>query len=105
MIKNSYYADATEVKIDFFNILDGSGKIIISDNGTGMNLKEIEEKWMVIGTDSKKDKGSSDIFNRPLNGDKGIGRFSVDRLGSFLNLSSVKRGTDRNEETGLEIIN
>ncbi|MCA1056969.1 ATP-binding protein [Rossellomorea aquimaris] len=98
LVKNSYDADATEVEIDFYNILEGSGKIIISDNGTGMSLQEIEEKWMVIGTDSKKDKGSSDIFNRPLNGDKGIGRFSVDRLGSFLNLYSVKRGTKKKVE-------
>ena len=58
-----------------------------------MNLGLLFGKWMVIGTDSKKSKQYSPIFNRALNGDKGIGRFAVDRLGSRLNLVSVARNS------------
>lgn len=91
LVKNSYDADATEVNIIFSGINTDNPSITISDNGTGMNLDDIENRWMVIGTDSKKNTMFSPIFNRPLNGDKGIGRFSVDRLGSYLHMEAQKR--------------
>lgn len=89
LVKNSYDADAEEVIIEFHGLKGNHGKITIRDDGTGMDLNDIENKWMVIGTDSKKNKGFSNKFKRPLNGDKGIGRFSVDRLGKRLKLVSV----------------
>lgn len=93
LVKNSYDADAEEVKIELYDLENGKGKIVISDTGTGMDLNDIENKWMIIGTDSKKGKEYSEIFHRPINGDKGIGRFSVDRLGGKLSLSAIKRGS------------
>ena len=93
LVKNSYDADAKEVHISFEGIKSDEPRLIIWDNGTGMSLADIEKKWMVIGTDSKKSKQYSPIFNRALNGDKGIGRFAVDRLGSRLNLVSVARNS------------
>lgn len=92
LVKNSYDADADCVKISFI----GKGRIeslVISDNGSGMSLDDIKNKWMVVGTNSKKDKIYSPIYHRPLNGDKGIGRFSVDCLGAQLELQSVSRET------------
>lgn len=91
LVKNSYDADAEEVYISFSDLNTDNPKLIIEDNGTGMNLTDIEKKWMVIGTDSKKSKQYSPIFGRPLNGDKGIGRFAVDRLGNHLRLKSIAR--------------
>lgn len=90
LVKNSYDADATEVKIEFYDLQEGNGRIVISDNGTGMDLEDIEKKWMVIGTESKKGFQYSERFGRPINGDKGIGRFSVDRLGKKLSLNANK---------------
>ena len=91
LVKNSYDADATEVEITFVGLNSKNPSLIISDNGTGMDLDDIENRWMIIGTDSKKKDLFSPIFNRPLNGDKGIGRFSVDRLGAKLYMESQKR--------------
>ncbi len=91
LVKNSYDADAEEVEIIFSGLNTDSPIITISDNGTGMDLDDIEKRWMVIGTDSKKNTMYSPIFSRPLNGDKGIGRFSVDRLGGFLHMEAQKR--------------
>lgn len=91
LVKNSYDADAEEVYISFKGLNTTEPRLIIQDNGTGMNLEDIEKKWMVIGTDSKKLKQYSPIFSRPLNGDKGIGRFAVDRLGNRLELISIAR--------------
>ena len=93
LVKNSYDADAEEVEIVFSNLTTKEASLTIRDNGTGMDMSDIENKWMIIGTDSKKNALYSPIFHRPLNGDKGIGRFSVDRLGAFLHLEAQKQGT------------
>lgn len=96
LVKNSYDADARVVEIVFSNLNTDTSTLTIRDDGTGMDLADIEKRWMVIGTDSKKNIMCSPIYHRPLNGDKGIGRFSVDRLGAFLHMEAQKRGfTDR----------
>lgn len=93
LVKNSYDADAETMLIEFKNMNTPNASIVIQDNGSGMSLEDIQNKWMVVGTDSKKNQLYSPIYNRPLNGDKGIGRFSVDRLGSRLHLESIARNS------------
>ena len=92
LVKNSFDADAKEVEIVFCDLHSSNASITIRDDGTGMDLFDIENKWMIIGTDSKKSDLYSPIFQRALNGDKGIGRFSVDRLGAYLHMEAQKRG-------------
>ena len=59
LIKNAYDADAESVQIIFKDILKNNGKkcekIIIKDNGHGMDIDSINNKWMVIGTDDKEE--------------------------------------------------
>ncbi|HEQ3527304.1 TPA: ATP-binding protein [Bacillus cereus] len=84
LVKNSFDADALEVVVEFD---EENNQLTISDNGDGMTYEDIKNKWMVIGTDNKKGR----IYTksgRPLNGEKGIGRFSADRLGKRLTLIS-----------------
>ncbi|MEN9610071.1 MAG: hypothetical protein RLZZ628_885 [Bacteroidota bacterium] len=92
LVKNAYDADATEVCIEFSNVktLSESSKIIIRDNGEGMSLEDLQNKWMVVGTNSKRTRTHSLKFNRRLSGDKGIGRFAVDKLGGYLKLRTKK---------------
>jgi len=90
LIKNSYDADADWVKVSFENfganleVLNNS-KIIIEDNGTGMNLGTIEKSWMNPATPNKfVDKGKikkTKNKKRIVQGEKGIGRFSILKLG------------------------
>lgn len=81
LIKNSKDAGAQEANIVFKNENDlFNGSIIISDNGKGMSLSEIKEKWLNIAYSEKK-KHQDDIIYA---GNKGVGRFSCDRLGSSL---------------------
>ena len=81
LIKNSKDAGAQEANIVFKNENDlFNGSIIISDNGKGMSLSEIKEKWLNIAYSEKK-KHPDDIIYA---GNKGVGRFSCDRLGSSL---------------------
>ncbi|MDM0935302.1 ATP-binding protein [Clostridium perfringens] len=78
LVKNTYDADATLCFI-CFNI--ENDEIYILDNGTGMTKDIIENCWMTIGTDNKKRKYESER-KRIRSGEKGIGRFALDRLGN-----------------------
>lgn len=56
LVKNAYDANAENVSVEFQNInpLTKDSKIIIKDNGIGMQFSDIKNKWMVIGTSSKR---------------------------------------------------
>jgi signal transduction histidine kinase len=79
LVKNAYDADAEKVIIRFRKASLPEGTIEIIDNGHGMSWDDINTKWMVIGTDNKlitpvSPKGRLKV------GEKGIGRFALDRL-------------------------
>lgn len=86
LVKNSYDADATDVKIIFDVDSKRNSQIKIIDNGIGMNYSAVEKYWMRIATTNKEERDVSTIFGRPLTGAKGIGRFSCRRLGGHLKL-------------------
>ncbi|GHU01778.1 histidine kinase [Spirochaetia bacterium] len=97
LVKNSYDANAEHVTIRFENVgrISDKSKIIISDDGTGMSFNDIKNKWMIIGTTSKRiTRVSPAPYCRLLVGKKGIGRFAVDKLGSKLVLKTTQKGTD-----------
>ncbi|RYE52961.1 MAG: ATP-binding protein, partial [Sphingobacteriales bacterium] len=105
LVKNSFDAGATEVKIKFENIYTSGSKIIIQDNGKGMDYTDIKDKWLFVAYSAKKDntedKGTDYRnnlkFKKYYAGAKGVGRFSCDRLGQNLDLYSVKKGTSHIE--------
>ncbi|WP_440060458.1 sensor histidine kinase [Pseudomonas syringae] len=91
LVKNSYDADATMVRITFLPSLEvGIDNILFEDDGHGMTLLDIQEKWMEPATSDKKQRKESP-HGRNLLGSKGIGRFAVARLGSELELVSIAR--------------
>jgi signal transduction histidine kinase len=98
LVKNCYDANSTEVKIDFFNVNPKTDKsrIVINDNGIGMTFEDVRDKWMVIGTSSKrKERISPAPFKRNVTGRKGVGRFAVDKLGAKLLLKTKKQNADQ----------
>lgn len=67
------------------------GHIYIIDNGSGMTEEVIEKYWMTIGTDNKY----TQIYTpsgRVKAGAKGIGRFSLDRLGKSCEIYTLPKG-------------
>lgn len=99
LVKNSYDANAESVNIEFHNIgsRTDNSKITIRDNGIGMTFEDIENKWMVIGTNSKrKDLYSPEPLKRRYVGEKGIGRFAVDKLGQYVKIRT-KQANDKKE--------
>ncbi len=94
LVKNCYDANATEVTIRFYKAGESSkdNGIIIEDNGFGMSFEDVRDKWMVIGTSSKRRNPISEPpFSRRCVGEKGIGRFAVDKLGEFLEISTKQK--------------
>lgn len=93
LVKNAYDAYAKKIVIEFLD-----DKIIIADNGKGMSLNDIQNKWLFLGYSAKKDgteddsdekqKSYRDNIRRHYAGAKGIGRFSCDRLGKELLLKT-----------------
>lgn len=105
LVKNSYDAYATRVDITFENIYSDNSKIIIKDNGKGMSIEDIKNKWLFVAYSAKKEGTEDDTFDyrdsiyqkRAFAGAKGIGRFSCDRLGKELLLESTKK--EKNAKT------
>lgn len=102
LVKNSYDAHATKVEIIFENIYSSKSKIIIKDNGKGMNYDDLINKWLFVAYSAKIEGTEEDSYDyrdkikvkRAYAGAKGIGRFSCDRLGSNLYLETIKDETN-----------
>lgn len=93
LVKNCYDANANNVEITFehLNPLSDKSRIIIKDDGLGMTFEDIRDKWMVIGTSSKRrNRTSPSPYNRVVAGKKGVGRFAVDKLGAKLIMKTKK---------------
>jgi signal transduction histidine kinase len=90
LVKNSYDADASFALIKFQPPLEvGKGRIIFMDDGIGMTLTDIQNKWMEPATTSKTAARLSTTRQRRMMGSKGIGRFAAAKLGSKMALTSV----------------
>jgi len=90
LVKNSQDADSAKVEIQFNNAdtISDNSELIIRDIGNGMNLYDIENKWLNMAYSEKK--GNTRDNNIAYAGNKGVGRFSCDRLGTQLVLYTKK---------------
>lgn len=98
LVKNCYDANAQNVTITFNNVSGNAvdSSIIIEDDGYGMSFEDIRDKWMVIGTSSKRSNPySPEPYNRKCVGEKGIGRFAVDKLGDHVSIVTKKTGAEK----------
>lgn len=82
LIKNAKDAGSKRVNIRFGNIpnKNSSDSLLIQDFGRGMSLDDIKFKWLNIAYSEKKVADKKKAYA----GNKGIGRFSCDRLGQEL---------------------
>ena len=103
LVKNSYDAGASRVDVIFKNLFNDdesniiniedvtnkTSQIIIQDDGVGMSKSDVISKWLNIAYSSKKTEFTQN--NRYQAGNKGVGRFSCDRLGEFLNIYTKQK--------------
>jgi signal transduction histidine kinase len=99
LVKNSFDAHAKRVDIIFENLYSGDPRLIIKDDGKGMDKTDIVEKWLFVAYSAKKE-GIEDYRDkiqtkRTYAGAKGIGRFSCDKLGSELVLYTKKKPEEK----------
>jgi hypothetical protein len=110
LIKNSYDADANWVQIRFKNftvdkdentlIKNKNSCIEIEDDGIGMSFNTIENVWLNPATPNKfiqKQEGDNlTKKKRIIQGEKGIGRFAVYKLGTTIELTT--KSVEKNEK-------
>ena len=95
LVKNSYDAGSPSVDVRF-EVLSSSGhtdagsRLVIADRGKGMTLPDIRDKWLNIAYSEKKQVRQR--HGAYVAGNKGIGRFSCDRLGTSLDLITRSKG-------------
>lgn len=103
LIKNAYDADADWVTVTFDNFDDDlrarkNAKIVIEDNGIGMDVNTIKTAWMNPATPHKRRDRSEDRLSpskqRVVQGEKGIGRFAMLKLGSRTIVTTRPTGSD-----------
>ena len=102
LVKNSYDADAIQVDVRLIDVTKkDKGIIEIRDDGHGMPLERVKEAWMEPARENKKDKKGirqrTKRFGRLPLGEKGVGRFSVDKLG--LKLEVITRYCEFDRKT------
>lgn len=102
--KNGYDAYADNLTAEIFQ-KEFTGLendvFLLTDDGKGMSQKDILEKWLVLGTDSKSraelesEPDLDTLWKRPRikAGEKGIGRLSVAFLGQPMLMLSKKIGS------------
>ncbi len=92
LIKNSSDADSLNCNIEIdthFQSQHGFGRIILEDNGNGMNPFIIENAFLRIASSFKiRQQKISPIYKRLALGSKGIGRLSLNQLGSYVEVET-----------------
>lgn len=102
LIKNSYDADASWVKVSFIDFapdysLTATSKIVIEDDGCGMNADILKKHWLNPATPEKlrrKAVNAKTEKGRILQGEKGIGRFAIFKLGKTIKITTRRQQQD-----------
>lgn len=103
LVKNCYDADAENVSVSFINFgsstPDNPSTIVIEDNGVGMTLDTVLNVWMKPATPNKlnQKKSKEQRFTskgRVMQGDKGVGRFAIYKLGDYVEVYTKTNETD-----------
>lgn len=96
VVANAWDADATKVEIS-----TEKEKILIQDDGHGMSLGDINDKYLTVGYDRRKAGMSvTKKYKRPVMGRKGIGKLSLFSIANKIEIETYKDG----EKNGLVLI-
>lgn len=89
LIANAYDADATEVKIKLYD--KNEKKILVEDNGVGMTFYEVNEYFLRIGRNRRKEGQTvSPSGERKVTGKKGLGKLSFFGIGNTIEVETIK---------------
>ena len=110
LFKNAHDAYATRVEADFYR---PEQLLVLRDDGLGMTPRDIEERWLVLGTDSKITGDESldavghdlGLGRRIPTGEKGIGRLAIAAIGPQVLLVTRARRSDGIHPTVASFVN
>lgn len=109
LFKNAHDAYADNVVIDYFR---KDKLLVLRDDGLGMTKKDFESRWLTLGTESKftNRKISAPPIarnkpERPIMGEKGIGRLAIASIGSQVLILSKAIREDKNYPIVAALIN
>ena len=100
LFKNAHDAYATHAEVDFYR---PENLLVLRDNGFGMTPDDVQDRWLVLGTDSQK-TGSTELTavasslgmkRRTPTGEKGIGRLAIAAIGPQVFLVTRAKRPDR----------
>ena len=94
LVKNSYDADALKVTLTFEDSDLTGGTLFIEDDGLGMTKEQLINGFMRISSTDKLHNPISERYKRNRAGQKGIGRFAVQRLGKKLTVTTQTKNND-----------
>ena len=98
LINNSFDADATIVNV---YVKPDADRIIIEDNGTGMNRTEFETNLKKISESHKRDDGNYTFARRPKIGKIGIGFIAANEICEVMHIISHKEGSPEQLEVSI----
>jgi len=89
VVANSWDSDAQSV-----NIQISQDRIVITDDGHGMTVKDANKKYLCVGYNRREEEGKSitDEWKRPIMGRKGIGKLSLFSIANNIEVQSVRDG-------------
>ena len=104
LIKNAYDADAERVEVRFEDFNPDltpavDSRIVVRDDGDGMTPNVVRNEWMNPAAPTKylaKREGRRKTHGkgRVVQGEKGIGRFAILKLGKIVTVTTRPRGAD-----------
>jgi len=94
LISNSYDADSGTVSIEFLEQNGTPKAITVFDDGVGMSSVDIQNKFLVIGRNRRKEDGDqpSVKYNRLPTGKKGLGKLALFGLAKEITVDTIKDG-------------
>ena len=90
-IANAWDADAQKVEIKFVGN-DAEKQIVITDDGSGMTLGDINNKFLIVGYQKRNKDGKVTPRGRIPMGRKGIGKLSLFSIANKIEVHSRKDG-------------
>jgi len=89
IVANSWDADAKNVYITI-----NDNEIIIFDDGIGMDIEDINNKFLCVGHCKRETEAESPKYKRKYMGRKGIGKLSMFSIAKEIDVISKKRAKD-----------
>lgn len=94
IVANAYDADASLVTVTLREEDGKPAEITVSDDGEGLTLDEINDKFLVIGRNRRDDDGDepSPIYGRKRIGKKGLGKLALFGLAKTITITTRRDG-------------